>query len=229
MIPWTKANRSTSGPRRSNRLDTLRPDSPNGAKGNISGMAMAFFVRAGLCSNVSTWLTPPDMNKKMQRLAAGGKCGFFGESGLASAPGGAAGRASSASIDANASAPMPFSERRSTSRRGIKGRFSLSIASIDIHKLVQVEQHAAQSGQSVAGRLGREKFEGRVQLVFIRRPRQRQLIGFANLCGPIGAGRLRNPPRHVQRFFIHQIPIEQEQGLQRRRGNGPLFVGAAER
>src|SRR6516162_3807404 len=36
----------------------------------------------GLYSNVSTWLGPPYMNRKMTLLAFGAKCGFFGASGL---------------------------------------------------------------------------------------------------------------------------------------------------
>ena len=32
----------------------------------------SILLRAGLFSNVSTWLTPPDMNRKMQFLAFGG-------------------------------------------------------------------------------------------------------------------------------------------------------------
>src|SRR5262245_12255224 len=134
------ASLSMCGPRCSNRLDIVRPDSPNGENGNISGMGTtflvrlaaisplrlgragivlpAYFVRDGLCSNVSTWLTPPDMKRKMQRLAVGRKCGFFGVSGLAeSFDADTAARASSARSEASARVPMPLNEQRSSSRR----------------------------------------------------------------------------------------------------------------
>src|SRR5216683_1199384 len=42
----------------------------------------AYFSRAGLGSKVSTWLTPPLMNKEMTLLARGAKWGFFGAYGL---------------------------------------------------------------------------------------------------------------------------------------------------
>ena len=38
-------------------------------------------VSSGLGSNVSTWLTPPYMNRTMHALALAGKCGAFGASG----------------------------------------------------------------------------------------------------------------------------------------------------
>jgi len=34
----------------------------------------AYFRRAGLYSKVSIWLTPPSMNRKMQRFALAGMC-----------------------------------------------------------------------------------------------------------------------------------------------------------
>src|SRR5947208_1769754 len=85
--------------------------------GSAGTVLSAYFVRAGLYSNVSTWLTPPDMNRKMQRLAAGAKCGFFGASGFMASPVAAADRDSSTSSDASASAPIPLNDRRKTSRR----------------------------------------------------------------------------------------------------------------
>jgi hypothetical protein len=46
-----------------------------------SGCA-AYLVSAGLGSNVSTWLTPPLMNREITAVARGLKCGGFGAYGL---------------------------------------------------------------------------------------------------------------------------------------------------
>src|SRR5262249_35549995 len=153
--------------------------------------------------NVSTWLTPPDMKRKMQRRAAGAKWGGLGASGLAASSVFGALRASSASNDASARAPRPLNERHNTSRRETKARSipangrrepagcvgellrpgllsmlnaplacatlndarslpggsrpplagsSANRTSIDIHELIEIEEHAAQSDQPVVGR-----------------------------------------------------------------------------
>src|SRR2546430_9746017 len=42
----------------------------------------AYLASAGLGSNVSTWLTPPLMNREITAVASGLKCGAFGAYGL---------------------------------------------------------------------------------------------------------------------------------------------------
>src|SRR5262249_10112667 len=70
---------------------------------------------SGLGSNVSTWLTPPYMNRQMTALAFAAKCGFFGASGPGVTCGGAAARPSSASSAdrARPAKPPPVCIRKS--------------------------------------------------------------------------------------------------------------------
>ena len=66
-----------------------------------------FLASSGLGSNVSTWLTPPCMNRWITALARAGKCGGLGASGLFGA---------ASSIEASASAPNPRPASTSSSR-----------------------------------------------------------------------------------------------------------------
>ena len=72
-------------------------------------------VRAGLGSKVSTCDGPPFMNRKMTRLARGGKCGGFGASGFGTpAPGPTRQPACVGKTLARPSAPKPPPMRQST-------------------------------------------------------------------------------------------------------------------
>src|SRR2546430_8563585 len=86
---------STRVARFGNRLDIQRPDCPCCLNCQYGGMTRfgadekvaispvvrsalgicfpAYFTSAGLYSNVSIWLTPPSMNRKMQLLALQGR------------------------------------------------------------------------------------------------------------------------------------------------------------
>src|SRR3954447_7233242 len=76
-----------------NRSETIVPHVPPGLKSHIGrryGRALGWLVdgfpasatRRGLGSNVSMCDTPPDMYRKMTRLALPGKCGARGARGL---------------------------------------------------------------------------------------------------------------------------------------------------
>src|SRR5579864_3598530 len=41
-----------------------------------------YWRNAGFGSKVSTWLTPPDINKEMTLVARGAKCGFLARNGV---------------------------------------------------------------------------------------------------------------------------------------------------
>src|SRR5579884_2870002 len=105
----------------------------------------AYFSSAGLGSKVSTCDGPPFMNKKMTRLARGGKCGAFGASGLLAALTAActAGPSSPspASTLARPSAPKPLPILHSICRRFISGCMTDAPRSIDKGKLVGAQQH----------------------------------------------------------------------------------------
>src|SRR5262245_5169925 len=93
---------STSAPRFGKSSDTSSPLCPYRLNGNglgISGPGYpwrtmtspatlpssgcpAYFISAGLGSNVSTWLTPPLMNSEITAVARGLKCGGLGAYGL---------------------------------------------------------------------------------------------------------------------------------------------------
>ena len=56
------------------------------SSGSLSSVGIGLplcLVSSGLGSNVSTWLTPPYMNRTMHALALAGKCGVLGASGEA--------------------------------------------------------------------------------------------------------------------------------------------------
>src|SRR5882672_2255565 len=98
---------STRVARFGNRLDIHRPDCPCcfncqygrktrfGAEEKVASSPFvrvalgicfpAYFTSAGLYSNVSIWLTPPSMNRKMQLFALHGWCGGRGAMGFDSA------------------------------------------------------------------------------------------------------------------------------------------------
>src|SRR5262245_48782546 len=75
----------------------------------------------GLGSNVSRWLGPPSMNRKMHAFALAGKCGFFGASGLSARAAGTDASAANSGLSrsryARASAPKPPPPRSRKSRR----------------------------------------------------------------------------------------------------------------
>ena len=100
----------------------------------------SIFFNSGLFSKVSTWLTPPDMKRKMQFLAFGGWWGGF--------PGGRVEAWEfSDSSAARARLPSPLKLCSSICRREV----SLPVSrSINIDELVGVEQDAANSRQAFA-------------------------------------------------------------------------------
>lgn len=53
----------------------------------------------------------------------------------------------------------------------------LTLTLLDVNKLIQVEQHAAQTSQTIALRLGGDMLDGGLQFVVGRLPTKRQLIG----------------------------------------------------
>ncbi len=110
-----------------NRSDTMRPDLPPGlnahgdfirlpvaanwTRGLMPGNSLpSCLASSGLWSNVSTWLGPPCMNRKMIRFAFEAKCGFR-TSALACC----------ASNPPRASSPNPLADARSSSRRETTG------------------------------------------------------------------------------------------------------------
>src|SRR5260370_210066 len=119
---------------------------------------------SGFGSNVSIWLGPPCMNRKITCFARPGKCGFLGANGFSRVPAGAAdSRPSRPSKSIKAQAPKPNPAERTISPRAIKGGttgfgwceqqamvlVSAVVASIDMHELVGIEQGEAQLGQRV--------------------------------------------------------------------------------
>src|SRR4029079_11640135 len=79
----------------------------------------ANWLRAGFGSNVSIWLGPPAIIRKMTDLAFAGKCRHFGASGLA---GSGAARPSRESRSSSAQEPKPSPTWVIQSRRVNNGR-----------------------------------------------------------------------------------------------------------
>src|ERR1700733_11395061 len=104
-------------------------------------------VKRGLGSNVSTCDGPPGMNRKITRLARGGKCGARGASGPGASPGDCATALSwSCSSETKANDPKPPPMRLSQHRR---------LNSIDIDHLVRAEDQMAEIAPSFgSGLLG---------------------------------------------------------------------------
>src|SRR5882724_2531498 len=114
---------STRMARFGSRLDIQRPDCPCCLNCQYGGMTRfgadekvaispvvrsalgiclpAYFTNAGLYSNVSIWLTPPSMNRKMQLLALHAWCGGRGAIGFAGSFDAWADSAASMSTSAN--------------------------------------------------------------------------------------------------------------------------------
>jgi hypothetical protein len=91
----------------------LLPPVPIGVmtRPKLSGSGCPARLRSsGFGSNVSRWLGPPSMNRKMTDFALAGKCVGFGANGEAV-------RSSAAAIADRASAPNPPPARRRKSRR----------------------------------------------------------------------------------------------------------------
>src|ERR1043166_5333432 len=103
------------------------------AEANLLSRTNSFMCRSasfGFGSNVSMWLGPPSISRKMQALAfAGTICGF-----AARTPARARSLARSA---VKATPPRPYPRRYMNWRR-----------SIDIHKLVGVEEDEAEIGRA---------------------------------------------------------------------------------
>src|SRR6185369_2124620 len=77
-------------------------------------------IKSGFGSNKSTWLGPPDMNRKMTARARGGKCGGRDARGFGTASsveGLAANRPSQSNSDVSARRPKPPPAQRKKSRR----------------------------------------------------------------------------------------------------------------
>src|SRR5262245_37328524 len=121
--------------------------------------------RSGLGSNVSKWLGPPAMNRKMTARALAGRWGGFAASGSA----GAARACSWSKSAASARPPKPQKASRMNSRRERVGR-AWGQASGDIQELIEVEQREGEFPQWLLAQEG----ERQRTLVGGRRPAQRQ-------------------------------------------------------
>src|SRR5712692_10709095 len=131
----------------------------------------SYFFRAGLGSNVSMWLGPPTMNRKITDLALGAKFGGLAARGFTLA----LACAESRSRDPRAIAPKPCPARARMSRRVSTGR----MCSRYVDELIAIHQGQTKVGQ-LASRT-QELFAHR-QLHCARRPRQRQLVSAPQLA-----------------------------------------------
>src|SRR6266446_9654067 len=132
-------------------------------------------LRSGLGSNVSMWLGPPDMKRKITDRALTGSGGNFGASGS----GVAARSDSSCSSDASARPPKPQKASRMNSRRlrvrrtcGIRGQSKCG-RSGNIQKPVEVEECQRELSQ----RLLAEKGGRQISLIICRRSPQCEPVG----------------------------------------------------
>ena len=113
-IPHLPARLNSQG--EPNRL----PVAVRSSFGFANGSGLPFSARRrGFGSNVSTWLGPPLINKKMTRFARAGKWGAFGASGLDVACAACAPSAPSKPCSANAPKPAPALRSRSRLDVGI--------------------------------------------------------------------------------------------------------------
>src|SRR5205085_5709324 len=105
----------------------------------------AYFASAGLGSNVSTWDAPPFINRCTIRLAFAGNGGFFGASGPAASPAGAAANwPVLPSSEVSATAPMPIPQRVSISRLlRIRSRSFIDTPLIHEGEFIGFEQHVS--------------------------------------------------------------------------------------
>src|SRR4029450_407875 len=123
------------------------------------------WLRSGLGSNVSMWLGPPTMNRKITDLAFGAKFGGLAASGF-TLP---LARAVSPSSDPRAIAPKLCPARARMSRRVSIGR----ICSGNVDEFIAIHQGQTKIGQPASR--AEELFAHR-DLRRSRRPRQRQLV-----------------------------------------------------
>src|SRR5215471_17033106 len=93
-------------------------------------------LRAGLGSNVSTWLGPPTMNRKITDFAFGAKCGVLAAKGLT--------RVFAESSELSAIAPKPCAARERMSRRVTADR----MCSGNIDKLIAIQQRQTEVRQT---------------------------------------------------------------------------------
>ena len=111
------------------------------SSGSLSSVGIGLpscLVSSGLGSNVSTWLTPPYMNRTMHALALAGKCGALGpvaNRGPGPASAAAADRGKKPSAPAGRRAPCRRSRRRlPTETPGASGRKgSAPVPSVCLH------------------------------------------------------------------------------------------------
>src|SRR5262249_18067718 len=158
----------------------------------------------GWGSNVSRWLGPPAMKRKMTARALAGRWGGFAASGSA----GAAWACSWSKSAASARPPKPQKASRINSRRERVGR-TWGRASGDIQELIEVEQREGEFPQ----RLLAQERERQRTLVGGRRPAQRQREPPLDDPFQIAA---RLPPQAAgERLgqFVRQPPIQKLQRL----------------
>src|SRR5579871_2359925 len=166
--------------------------------------------KSGLGSNVSKWLGPPAMNRKITaRAFAPLWCAGLGARGL----GPLARTCSSCSSDSNARAPKPPKASRRNSRRVAVGRtwWNISIVSPSVHvqEGVQIKNRQRKLGE----RLLAEELDCQRLLLLGRRPANCDEIGTFNLADRIRPGFAEQALCKSGRKFVCQPAVEQLQGL----------------